>query len=138
MKAEAAECVRTAVVLGLDSSDLAARGQLAFLEREACRWNAADEVLGNLRQAVRALPAGTPHETGAFPHAVLVDDPLEQRKVASHYALHVQNQVRPLPRRVARTHDGRLRVGYLSADFHQHATSQRMAQRLECHDRAKY
>ena len=38
MKAEAAECVRTAVVLGLGSSELAARGQLVFLEREACRW----------------------------------------------------------------------------------------------------
>ena len=29
----------------------------------------------------------------------------------------------------------RLRVGYLSADFHQHATSQLMVQMLECHDR---
>ena len=31
----------------------------------------------------------TPVETGPFPHAVLVDDPLEQLKVARHYALHV-------------------------------------------------
>ena len=38
MKAEAAECVRTAVTLGLGCSELAARGQLVFLEREACRW----------------------------------------------------------------------------------------------------
>ena len=138
MMAEAAECVRTAVVLGLDSSDLAARGQLAFLEREACRWNAADEVLGDLRQALRALPAGTPRETGAFPHAVLVDDPREQLKVATHYALHAATQVRPLPRRVARARDGRLRVGYLSADFHQHATSQLIAQMLESHDRSAF
>jgi tetratricopeptide (TPR) repeat protein len=67
MKAEAAECVRTAVLLGLDSSDLAARGQLAFLEREACRWSAADEVLGGLREALRALPGGIAHETAVFP-----------------------------------------------------------------------
>ena len=49
MKAEAAECVRTAVVLGLGSSDLAARAQLVFLEREACRWAAADEAMAGLR-----------------------------------------------------------------------------------------
>ena len=67
---------------------------------------------------------------------MLVDDPLEQLKVARHYALHVAQLHRPLPRRVARAHGGRLRIGYLSADFHQHATSQLMAQMLECHDRS--
>ncbi len=138
MKAEAAECVRTAIVLGLGSSDLAARAQLVFLEREACRWAAADEAMAGLRVAVRALPADTPVETGPFPHAVLVDDPLEQLKVARHYALHVAQLYRPLPRRVARAHGGRLRIGYLSADFHIHATSQLMAQMLECHDRSAF
>jgi hypothetical protein len=39
---------------------------------------------------------------------------------------------------VARARDGRLRIGYLSADFHQHATSQLMAQMLECHDRSAF
>jgi predicted O-linked N-acetylglucosamine transferase (SPINDLY family) len=146
MKAEAAECVRTAVLLGLGTSDLAARAQLVFLEREACRWAAADEALAALRPAVRALPAGTPLETGAFPHAVFVADPLEQLKVARHYALHVARTVQPLPRRHARARTGdrdraqvgRLRIGYLSADFHSHATSQLMAQMLESHDRSAF
>ena len=138
MKAEAAECVKTAIVLGLGTSEMAARGQLAFLEREACRWPQASETMVALRAAVRALPADTAVETGVFPHAVLVDDPLEQRKVARHYALHVMNDYPPLPRRGARARGGRLRIGYLSADFHQHATSQLMAQMLECHDRAAF
>ena len=56
MKAEAAECVRTAVALGVGSSDLAARGQLVFLEREACRWAEAQAELERLRPALRALP----------------------------------------------------------------------------------
>ena len=135
MKAEAAECVRTAVLLGLDTSDLAARAQLVFLEREACRWSQADEAMVGLRRAVRAAPDGIALETGAFVHAVLVDDPVEQLKVARHYALHVEAMVSPLPRQVPRAHEGRLRIGYLSADFHQHATSQLVAQMLECHDR---
>jgi protein O-GlcNAc transferase len=138
MKAEAAECVRTALLLGLGSSDLAARGQMAFLEREACRWTQAEEALDQLRAALRKTPAGTVVETGPFPHAVLVDDPLEQLQVAQHYALHVASRVQPLPRRTARAHAGRLRIGYLSADFHQHATSQLMAQMLECHDRERF
>ena len=55
MKAEAAECVRTAVMLGLDTSELAARGQLVFLEREACRWAAADDAMAGLRRAPAAV-----------------------------------------------------------------------------------
>ena len=162
MKAEAAECVRTAVLLGVGSSDLAARGQLVFLEREACRWAEAEAELARLRPAVRAVPPQAPMETSPFTHAVLVDDPLEQLKVARHYALHVAGKYRPLPRvrararketpgrsQVSLTPSGgglglpspggaqneRLRVGYLSADFHQHATSQLVVQMLECHDR---
>ncbi len=138
LKAEAAECVRTAIVLGVGSSDLAARAQLVFLEREACRWGSADEALAELRRAVRALPRGTPAETGVFTHAVLVDDPLEQLEVARHYALHVAAVYPPLPRRPARRHDGRLRIGYLSADFHQHATSQLLVEMLERHDRSRF
>ena len=138
MKAEAAECVRTAVLLGLGTSELAARAQLVFLEREACNWAAAEEALAALRPAVQSVPPDTPLETGAFPHAVFVNDPLEQLKVARHYALHVARNVRPLPRRNARAHGERLRIGYLSADFHNHATSQLMVQMLESHDRSAF
>jgi predicted O-linked N-acetylglucosamine transferase (SPINDLY family) len=49
--------------------------------------------------------------------------------------LHAARKVRPLPRMRARAHPERLRVGYLSADFHTHATSQLLVQTLECHDR---
>ena len=69
---------------------------------------------------------------------MLIDDPLEQLKVSRHYAQHVARLYPPLPRVAARARDGRLRVGYLSADFHQHATSQLMAQMLECHDRSAF
>ncbi len=146
MKAEAAECVRTAVVLGVGGSDLAARGQLAFYEREACRWPEAEQVLAELRPRVAAVPDGTPMEAAPFIHAVLSDDPAELLKVARHHALHVERGVVPLPRRSARgraqrsVHERtrRLRIGYLSADFHQHATAQLMVQMLEAHDRSAF
>jgi protein O-GlcNAc transferase len=138
MKAEAAECVRTALLLGLQASELAARAQLVFLEREAARWGPAAEELAKLRDAVQRAPEHAAVETGPFPHAVFVDDPLEQLKVARLYALHVGARVQPLPRRQAKAGSGRLRIGYLSADFHQHATSQLMVQMLEHHDRTRY
>jgi predicted O-linked N-acetylglucosamine transferase (SPINDLY family) len=135
MKAQAAECVRTAVTLGVGSSELAARGQLVFLEREACRWAEAEAELALLRPALRAVPAQQPMETSPFSHAVLVDDPDEQLKVARHYALHVAGKLQPLPRQRARDVGRRLRLGYLSADFRTHATSQLLVQVLERHDR---
>ena len=138
MKAEAAECVRTALVLGLDSSELAARGQLAFLEREACRWKEADDALAGLREVLRKAATDTTLETSPFVHAVLTDEPLEQLEVSRRYAEHVARLYPPLPRSSARARDGRLRIGYLSADFHQHATSQLMAQMLESHDRSTF
>jgi protein O-GlcNAc transferase len=138
LKSQAAECLRTAVLLGLGASDCAARGQLAFMEREAGDWRAAAATLASLRQTLQATPDAKPVETSPFTHAVLVDDPLEQLKVARHYAMHVLRNVRALPRREAHAHDGRLRLAYLSADFHQHATSQLMAQMLECHDRQAF
>ncbi|MBE7417770.1 MAG: glycosyltransferase [Ideonella sp.] len=138
LKAEAAECVRTALALGLGSSELAARALMVFLEREACRWSEAETEVAALRLAVQRAPDDAPLETGAFVHAVLVNDALEQRKVATLYARHLESSVVPLPRRKAKTHDGRLRVGYLSADFHQHATSQLAVQMFEAHDRGRF
>ncbi|HEY6513883.1 MAG TPA: hypothetical protein VI032_18035 [Burkholderiaceae bacterium] len=138
LKAEAAECVRTALALGLGTSELSARALLVFLEREACRWDFADTELRQLRQAVQAAPQGAALETGAFVHAVLVDDPIEQHKVATHYARHLAARTVGLPRRPARAHGGRLRIGYLSADFHQHATSQLTVQMFEAHDRSRF
>lgn len=138
MKAEAAECVRTALLIGLDSSQLAAHGQLVFYEREACRWPQAATELAALRAAVQAAPDHTAVETSPFPHAVLVDDPMEQLKVARHYALHVATMAPPLPRRAAKAHAGPLRIAYLSSDFHHHATCQLMVEMLECRDRSRF
>jgi predicted O-linked N-acetylglucosamine transferase (SPINDLY family) len=63
---------------------------------------------------------------------------LALRKAAEHYARHVVQKVQLLPKVRAREHGGRLRIGYLSADFHNHATSQLLAQVFETHDRSRF
>ena len=138
LKAQAAECVRTAVILGLQSSQLAARAQIVSLEREACHWDAAQAEWETLRREIAAAPDDTPAETGAFTHAVLSDDPAEVLKVTRLYALHMARGLGTVPPNLAKAHPGRLRIAYLSGDFHTHATAQLMAQMLECHDRSAF
>ena len=130
MKLEAAECIRTALLLGFDEA-LFARGLLAYMEREGCRWAGAATEWAALEAALRAQPEGAPLQVNPFVHAVLSDDPLAIRRVAEHYARFFQSFVKPLPPRQAQAHGGRLRIAYLSADFYQHATAQLMVQMLE-------
>lgn len=138
MKAEAAECVRTALALGLEDGEMFARAQLLILERAGLEWARANQVMVELREAVAKLPEGAPVQTGAFQHAVLVDDPLEQLKVARHFAAHASQAVPQCPRVSSQRRDGRVRVGYASADFHNHATSYLMVEMLEHHDHSKF
>jgi protein O-GlcNAc transferase len=65
-------------------------------------------------------------------------DPALQLHCAKNSIAH---QVRLPPRPLwtgARWHHGKLRVAYLSADFHRHATAYLMAELLERHDRSRF
>jgi len=137
MKLEAAECIRTALALGFDA-ELFARGLLVYLEREGCRWPAAAAEWAALETALRGRADGAPLQVNPFVHAVLGEEPRAIRRVAEHYARFCAQLVRELPRRPARPRGRRLRIGYLSADFYQHATAQLMVQMLESHDRSRY
>jgi protein O-GlcNAc transferase len=137
MKLEAAECIRTAITLGFDDA-LFARGLLVYLEREGCRWASADAEWRALEAALDARPEGAALQVNPFVHAVLSDDPLRVKRVATHYARFIRSFVKPLPPRRAQAHAGPLRIAYLSADFQQHATAQLMVQMLEAHDRSRF
>ncbi|TXC65321.1 hypothetical protein FSC37_01980 [Piscinibacter aquaticus] len=137
MKLEAAECIRTALALRFDD-ELFARGLLAYMEREGCRWASAEAEWGALEAALDARPEGEPLQINPFVHAVLSSDALRIRRVAEHYARFFESFVKPLPPVRARAHGGPLRIAYISADFQQHATAQLMVQMLEAHDRERF
>lgn len=137
MKLEAAECIRTALALRFDD-ELFARGLLAYMEREGCRWASAEAEWRALEAALDAQPEGAPLQVNPFVHAVLSSDPQRIRRVAEHYARFFESFVKPLPPARARAHAGPLRIAYLSADFQQHATAQLMVQMLEAHDRERF
>jgi predicted O-linked N-acetylglucosamine transferase (SPINDLY family) len=90
--------------------------------------------------AVRALPQNSSSPTAPFAHAVLGTDRAEQRQAATSCARFMSQDVQPLPALRSDWAPGRrrLRVGYVSADFHGHATTILMAEMLERHDRERF
>jgi predicted O-linked N-acetylglucosamine transferase (SPINDLY family) len=140
MKQEAAQCFETALLLGVGTLEMAARGLACFYERSACQWKEADANLAALSKALRELPSDTRVATTPFAHAVLSADRGDQLLAARSFARHMEFAIEPLPaRRSDWTHEGRrLRVGYLSSDFHQHATMILMIEMLEQHDRERF
>lgn len=86
-------------------------------------------------------PAGAAQSSPASPFTFLTldDDPSCQRKRAEAFC---RQQFGSIPAAAlaapAPAADGRLRIGYFSADFHDHATLYLMAGVLRCHDRARF
>ncbi|MDB5819205.1 MAG: repeat-containing protein [Rhizobacter sp.] len=141
MKEEATECFKTCLALGIGKHEIGVRGLLGHFEREVCRWDLAAPQLEALLEALHALPPGAGMPTTPFAHVVLFDDPADQLVAARNSARYLAQDRIALPFLGARTEAeraGRIRVGYVSSDFHQHATSILMAEMLETHDRSRF
>jgi protein O-GlcNAc transferase len=78
-------------------------------------------------------------ETGAVPFQFLPmeDDPANLLHRCKIYADRLLGGIRPTPLPRPSAHD-RIRVGYFSADFHDHATMHLLAGMLESHDRSRF
>jgi predicted O-linked N-acetylglucosamine transferase (SPINDLY family) len=114
-------------------------GFLAHLQSRDCDWEGLDAVLPRLREA-----ALVPSERPAFPQYALYFDGIDaadQRRWAENWAkarLPVTAIPRPTPHASRPTPRARLRIAYLSGDFHEHATMLLMAGMLESHDRERF
>jgi predicted O-linked N-acetylglucosamine transferase (SPINDLY family) len=95
-------------------------------------WSALDPAITALEADIRT---GRP---AAKPLTVLAvrDDPALQQRAASIWAASVA--VEPLAPIAPRAGGGRIRIGYYSADLHEHATAYLMAELFELHDRARF
>lgn len=134
LKEEASECFRTGLVLGLGPNALHVHGMLAYAERENCRWPQAAEQEAQLRNLVGAASDRAGIMTAPFAHITLTDDPLHQRKACTIMS-NTWLGLKPVVRPIRAAHPRRMRVGYLSSDFHQHATCVLMCEVFEHHDR---
>lgn len=137
LKEEASECFRTGLVLGLGPNSLHVHGMLAYAERESCRWPQADEELANMFSIVDHLEPTARVMSSPFSHVTLTSDPLHQLK-ACRLMSNTFADIKPVPRSSKPPAGERIRLGYVSADFHQHATAVLMAEVFEHHDRSRF
>jgi len=75
----------------------------------------------------------------ALPYNVitLLDDPVLIRKAIEIYALSIRQDIKRIFPLKAVEHK-KIRLGYFSADFHNHPTAYLMAELFECHDKSKF
>jgi protein O-GlcNAc transferase len=112
-----------------------ALAQLVYHRARACDWTdaaAAEETL--LLSAVRQNTARIPPFMLIPTAATAADQLLCSRKWIEHFTVPEQQVFahRAAPR------TGRLRIGYLSSDFHDHATAYLIAELIERHDRDRF
>lgn len=144
---DAAECFRTNSILAPDN--LSAAVYAAHYAAWACDWAAARVDQQRLQHAVSQLQADS--IVGAFsPFCVLSmeDDPTWHRQAAALEARRVQAGMAALgagPRHTAwpvaeraLAEGGRIRLGLVSADFREHATSMLLVQTLEALPRERF
>jgi len=117
-------------VLALDPDHAAARAQLLFQQAFVCDWS-DEEAAGDLAWLGIDTDAVSP-----FTLLALEDEPLRQLARARKWvAEKYRAPVLPLG---AMAPSPVIRVGYFSADFHNHATMHLMAKLLESHDRSRF
>lgn len=134
---EATECYDRA--LALEPQDSRALGSLVHMRQNTCDWNGIEGLWERVHQAV----AGGRASLSPFSALSMPTSTAEQLEIASAWAtarfsLYSAGRA-PLGFDFsARPRRERLRVGYLSWDFHQHATAYLMAELLDLHDRRRF
>jgi len=138
MRNEAVECLETVQVLGIERGEMACDSLLAFIRRECLDWPKAASDLASFERRVREAGDDAMQWMSVFGAVVLSDDPAFQLKAARICSRHIQAQAKPMQPKLLPTAGRKLRLGFVSADFHQHATTILLAEVLERLDRDRF
>ncbi len=112
--------------------------RLLLAMQQTCDWSRFDELCERRLAALRSHPSIV---TPPFSLLSIPSTSEQQRNCAAAMARSVQARTQAsgvpgLP--AAPRRSGRLRIGYLSADFYEHVTAYVLAEVLELHDRAEF
>ena len=101
---------------------------------QICDWDRYEKHYPSLLSKLnQAKPVSLP-----FPMLGLVDSLALQKKAATNWAKHKAPPSDLLGQFKARPPHAKIKIGYFSADFHEHATSFLMAELFERHDRSQF
>ena len=128
-----------ATVLQLEPDHATAASALLFEMRQACDWSRFEELCALVLRSVRERPD---QQIGPFGLLSIPSSPEEQLQCSKHFA---RRQSEAVARDRERLHfsferapRSRVRIGYLSADLHEHATAYLLAEMFELHDRDRF
>ena len=127
---EAVTALRTA--LEIDPAFTAAISQLAHLLKELCDWTQLDELTAQLIGIVESGSAAV----NPFVFLSLDTTPRQQWLCAKRWAADQLGATGERPE--ASQGKGRITIGYLSADFQEHATAHLTAELFQLHDRERF
>ena len=109
-------------------------GMYLHTRMKLCDWHALPDALRRLEADI----ASAKPVTAPFPVLALIDSPQLQKQAAEIYAQAKHPRNHALGPISMRSTGGKIRVGYYSADFHNHATAYLMAELFEAHDADKF
>jgi predicted O-linked N-acetylglucosamine transferase (SPINDLY family) len=120
--------------LGLKPDFEWVQGAWLHVKMKLCAWSEAEAQVAALQARIeKGERASVP-----FPLVALTGALSVQRKAAEIWASAKHPGGRALPGLAKRARRGKLRLGYYSADFHEHATTYLMAELFERHDRDRF
>jgi protein O-GlcNAc transferase len=135
---EAIACYREAI--RLDPQMHHAKAHLLHQCQHACDWRDLDTLAQQVRALVREVPAAqiSPFAMLAVPGTTAE----EQRRCAENWVAGQYGKYAAVRDKlgfsIRRDAGKKIRLGYLSADFHEHATAYLMAEVFELHDRSRF
>ena len=122
-----------AAAVTLDAGFPYALGDWVRQKLECCDWEGLDNAFARVATAIGRGERAAPFQLLALPSSLAQQQACARIFVADRYP--ATEGVGTLAG--VRVHE-RLRVGYFSADFHDHATAHLIAEMLECHDRGRF
>ena len=127
---EAVTALRAA--LAIDPGFAAAIAPLAHQLKELCDWTQVDDLTAKLIEIVEAGSAAV----NPFVFLSLETTPRQQWLCAKRWAAEQPGAIGERP--TASRDEDRITIGYLSADFQEHATAHLIAELFRLHDRTRF
>jgi len=109
-------------------------GHLIHTKMQVCDWSFFEEISNNILEGLRE----TKKITHPFPLMSLVDDVFLHQQAGIAYAKDLYSSNLSLGQIPKRLKTKKIRIGYFSADFHDHPVSHLTAQLFEIHDRDQF